>query len=82
MRNTRKLLLLPVVAVASAAVVLFSNLSLSVAGVPAAPDEAAVTDSADGVALTVKDWNETAGSNNKKGGAGGANGSKGCPIRR
>ena len=82
MRNTRKLLLLPVVAVVSAAVVLFANISLSVANVPAAPDAQAVAAPTDGVALTVKDWNETAGSNNKKGGAGGANGSNGCPIKR
>jgi hypothetical protein len=81
MRNTRKLLLLPVVAVASAAVVLFANISLSVASVPTAnePDAAAVGNES-GAGLTVKDWNETAGSNNKKGGAGGANGGNGCPI--
>ena len=84
MRATRKILLLPVLAVASAAIVLFASLGLSAANVPVLPDAAepvkAMAD--DGTALTISGWNETAGSNNKKGTAGGANGAVGCAIKR
>ena len=38
MRTTRKFLVLPLLAVASASVVLFSNLGLSAASVPAVSD--------------------------------------------
>ena len=82
MRNTRKILLLPVLAVASAAIVLFASLGLSAANVPMPSTTDTVAADA-GTALTIKsDWNETAGSNNKKGTAGGANGGLGCAIKR
>jgi hypothetical protein len=82
MRATRKILLLPVLAVVSATVVLFANISLSVASVPATPETGSVQVAAEGTALTIKDWNETAGSINKTGTPTGPNGTTGCPIKR
>ena len=83
MRATRKILLLPVLAVTSAAILLFASLGLSAANVPVLSDAESVKAMADeGTALTITGWNETAGSNNKKGTAGGPNGTVGCPIKR
>jgi hypothetical protein len=83
MRTTRKLVLLPVLTVASAALLLFASLGTSAVNVPVFADaEPSKVDGIESHALTINTWNETAGSNNKKGKAGGANGTPGCPIKR
>ena len=86
MRTTRKILLLPVLTVTSAAALLFASLGLSAANVPVFSDSEPATATADGTTkLTITGWNETAGSNNKKGKGGGGNGARargGGKLRR
>jgi hypothetical protein len=85
MHTTRKFLVLPLLAVASASVVLLSNLGLSAASVPTVADTESIKVAADapaaGSALSLTNWRETAGSNTK-GTPGGPNGTVGCPIKR
>jgi hypothetical protein len=85
MRKSRKILLLPVLAAGSAAVVLLANLGVSASPVPPVATHETTKSTSDdpiiggGTAVTVTNWNETAGL--KKGNPGGANGTQPSPVK-